>query len=246
MSAVGDLDQTLAQVVDRITAALGLLTTAQDACDEAGEVLGFALEGTASPEALEVLAIVEPTSDELIHAYQSGSRVIELITTYRRGLEVQSAVDSTPPSAAHPSTAGRIPTDAAHDRDWANQVRKRLPKWMDGHQTTGFGYDCDGTEHRITSGYDLSLSEPARLALHNSETFPTDDRGAPTVTLHVEVKYAQMMRRAGQTYGVVIINKLMCDGCRDAVPEILPQGSVLAVWEPGAAQPHILKGAARP
>ncbi len=127
MSAVGDLDQALAQVVDRITAVLGLLVTAQDACDEAGEVLGFALDGTADPEALEVLAAVEPTSDELIHAYQAAHHVIELIVTYRRCLEVQHAIDTTPPSAAHPSTAGRIPTDAAHDRWWVEQRANGYP-----------------------------------------------------------------------------------------------------------------------
>ncbi|MBB5156411.1 DddA-like double-stranded DNA deaminase toxin [Saccharopolyspora phatthalungensis] len=201
MSALGDLDQTLAQVVDRITAALGLLATAQDACDEAGEILGFALEGTADPEALEVLAVVEPTSDELIHAFQAAHRVIELITTYRRCLEVQQAIDSTPPSAAHPSTAGRIPTDAARDRRWVEQARKRLPR-REGGQTTGFGYDRDGTEFRITSGRE-DISESARLILHNSDRFtPHSNRGAPTMITHVETKYAQMMREAGQTYEI--------------------------------------------
>ncbi|WP_223839935.1 hypothetical protein [Saccharopolyspora pogona] len=187
MSAVSDLDQALAQVVDRITAALGLLTAAQDACDEAGEVLGFALEGTADAAALEVLAAVEPTSDELIHAYQAATCVIELITTYRRGLEVQQAVDKSPPSAAHPSTAGRIPTDASHDRRWVEQARKRLPRW-EGGQTTGFGYDRDGTEFRITSGRE-DISECVRLTLHNSDVFPpSDSRGAPAVFTHVEGK----------------------------------------------------------
>lgn len=248
VSAVGDLDQALAQVVDRITAALGLLTAAQDACDEAGEVLGFALEGTTDPAALEVLAAVEPTSDELIHAYQAAHRVIELITTYRRGLEVQQAVDKTPRSVAHPSTAGRIPTDAAHDRRWVEQIRKRLPRW-EGGQTTGFGYDRDGTEFRITSGRE-DISESARLTLHNSDRFtPHSDRGAPTMITHVETKYAQMMREAGQTYGVIVLNNAVCNmdtGCGAAVRAILPLGSVLVVWQPGATKPIEINGEARP
>ncbi|MBB5155096.1 DddA-like double-stranded DNA deaminase toxin [Saccharopolyspora phatthalungensis] len=246
MSALGDLDQTLAQVVDRITAALGLLVTAQDACYEAGEILGFALEGTADPEALEVLAGLAPTGDELIHAYQAGHRVIELITTYRRCLEVQQAIDTIPPSAAHPSTAGRVPTDAARDPKWADQIRKRLPSRGDGGQTIGFGFDRDGTELHITSGHDVSLSEPARLTLHNSRNFWTDSRGAPTVTLHVEVKYVEMMRQAGQTYGVVVVNNEVCMGCRSAVPELLPEGSTLVVWQPGSSQPLTFIGRARP
>ncbi|MBB5159446.1 DddA-like double-stranded DNA deaminase toxin [Saccharopolyspora phatthalungensis] len=175
--------------------------------------------------------------------------MIELISTYRRSLEVRQAVESTPPSAAHPSTAGRIPTDTAHDRDWAEHARSRLPKRKKGDQTTGFGYDRDGTEHHITSGRDPAFSEEARLILHNSPRFLTDHRGAPTVVLHVEVKYALMMRRAGQTYGVVVLNKAICDlrrGCGAAVRAILPQGSVLVVWEPGATKPIELLGEARP
>ncbi|MBB5152496.1 DddA-like double-stranded DNA deaminase toxin [Saccharopolyspora phatthalungensis] len=248
MSAVGDLDQALAQVVDRITAVLGLLVTAQDACDEAGEVLGFALDGTADPEALEVLAAVEPTSDELIHAYQAAHHVIELIVTYRRCLEVQHAIDTTPPSAAHPSTAGRIPTDAAHDRWWVEQLRQRLPRW-EGGQTVGFGYDREGTEFRIASGRE-DISERVRLTLHNSDVFPpTDDRGPPAVFTHVETKYAQMMKESGQTYGVVVVNNRMCpgdQGCEAAVRAILPCGSVLVVWTPGRDRPIEIHGKARP
>ncbi|MGI8310744.1 DddA-like double-stranded DNA deaminase toxin [Saccharopolyspora hattusasensis] len=192
---------------------------------------------------------MEPTSDELIHAYQPAHRVIELITTYRRGLEVQQAVDATPPSAAHPSTAGRIPTDAAHDGRWVEQIRKRLPEFTGG-QTTGVVYDRDGTEFRTTSGRESDISERVRLTLHNSEVFvPIDSRGAPAVFTHVEAKYAQRMRDIGQTYGIVVLNRAICDmerGCGAAVRAILPRGSVLVVWEPGATKPIELHGEARP
>ncbi|GAA0512199.1 hypothetical protein GCM10009545_12770 [Saccharopolyspora thermophila] len=46
MSAVGNLDQALAQVVDQTTAALTILTAVQDAWDERGLALASALDGT--------------------------------------------------------------------------------------------------------------------------------------------------------------------------------------------------------
>lgn len=245
MSAVGDLDRALAQVGEGVAAALTALTVAQDAWDEREQAL-YVLEGTNDPDALDVLAGHQPISDDMIRAYQIISRARELVESYRTGLEVQQAIDITPPSAAHPSTAGRIPTDAARDQQWADQVRKRIPSRGDSGQTTGFGYDKDGIEHHISSGHDPALSEQARLTLHNSKDFPTDPRGAPTVVLHVEVKYAQMMRQAGQTYGVVVVNNEVCKGCRKAVPELLPEGSTLVVWQPGSSQPLTFKGRARP
>ena len=110
-------------------------------------------------------------------------------------------------------------------------------------------YDQDGVEFSLASGRD-DESERIRLSLHDSEVFPTsDDRGAPVVYTHVEAKYAQRMREAGQTHGVVVLNRTICNmgfGCGAAVRAILPHGSTLTVWEPGATRPVEIRGEAKP
>ncbi|WP_019855999.1 DddA-like double-stranded DNA deaminase toxin [Actinopolyspora mortivallis] len=158
--------------------------------------------------------------------------------------------EQPPPSLPHPSTLGRVPTDAARDRSWGERVRERLPDYTGG-QTTGLVSDRDGTELTETSGRE-DISERARLTLHNSPVFPADDRGAPAVYTHVETKYAPRMKERGQTYGVIVLNNRMCPGKQNceaavaAVAAILPQGSTLVVWQPGASQPKEIHGKARP
>ncbi len=171
------------------------------------------------------------------------------INTYRTYLVVGDAVGSAGPNIPHPSTSGRVPSEASQDRSWVDRVRDRLPSHTGG-QTTGLVYDRDGNELQMTSGRDEDISERVRLSLHNSTVFPpTDDRGPPAVFTHVEAKYAQMMRDTGQTHGTVVLNNDMCPGdqnCAAAVRAILPRGSVLTVWPPGRSQPIEIHGEATP
>ncbi|PRW62102.1 hypothetical protein CEP50_17345 [Actinopolyspora mortivallis] len=71
--------------------------------------------------------------------------------------------------------------------------------------------------------------------------------GPPGVSQHVETQAAMRMREAGVTHGAVTINNEMCSGrwrCERAIQAILPKGSVLDVWEPGATQPRRIEGQA--
>ncbi|ASU79843.1 hypothetical protein CDG81_18025 [Actinopolyspora erythraea] len=71
--------------------------------------------------------------------------------------------------------------------------------------------------------------------------------GPPAVSQHVETQAAMRMREAGITHGAVTINNRMCSGdlsCEKAIRTILPRGSVLDVWEPGATQPRRIEGQA--
>ncbi|MEY8041252.1 DddA-like double-stranded DNA deaminase toxin [Saccharopolyspora cebuensis] len=249
MSAIEDLARRLGAIEGMLGRAREALLMAQDRHAEAEAPL-WLLDGTHDPEALDALQNYAVGGAEMLRAWQLLAHVIDAVTAYRAGLEVTEAVERTPPSASHPSTTGKVPTDAARDRSWIDAVRERLPKRDGGiGQTSGIVYDRDGHEIRIISGRE-EISERVRLGLHNSDVFPPiDDRGGPGVMLHVEAKYAQRMKETGQTYGVAVLNNGMCTGdynCQAAVAAILPLGSVLAVWEPGRDQPIEIHGKARP
>lgn len=85
--------------------------------------------------------------------------------------------------------------------------------------------------------------------LLSSDRFPLRrrDLGPPAVSDHVETKAAMRLREARVTSGAVCINNTICDGmlnCVAAVRAILPAGSTLAVWEPGASTPIEITGEA--
>ncbi|WP_433869516.1 DddA-like double-stranded DNA deaminase toxin [Saccharopolyspora sp. CA-218241] len=78
---------------------------------------------------------------------------------------------------------------------------------------------------------------------------PYSDAGPPSMVTHVETKYATMMRESGQTYGVIVLNNAVCNlktGCGASARAILPRGSTLVIWEPGATSPVEIHGEARP
>ncbi|SFT93025.1 SCP1.201-like deaminase [Actinopolyspora lacussalsi subsp. righensis] len=202
-------------------------------------------QGSTSPELAEAVALLEQARELIDDVLALSDNTRGHLVSYLATLGVTS--EQPPPSLPHPSTTPRTPTDSSRDHSWIDQVRQRLPEHTGG-QTTGLTYDQDGTELTETSGRE-EVSERARLNLHDSTWFSTDDRGAPAVFTHVEVKYAQRMKERGQTHGVVVLNNPICDmerGCGAAVQAILPQGSTLVVWEPGATKPIELRGKARP
>ncbi|GAB3555441.1 hypothetical protein J2S53_003423 [Actinopolyspora lacussalsi] len=194
-------------------------------------------QGSTSPELAEAVALLEQARELIDDVLALSDNTRGHLVNYLATLGVTS--ERPPPSLPHPSTFPRVPTDAARDRTWIDQVRQRLPEHTGG-QTT---------ELTETSGRD-EASERARLNLHNSTVFPSDDRGAPTVYTHVETKYAPRMKERGQTHGVIVLNKDMCSGqrgnCYQAVRAILPRGSTLVVWKPGKQHPVTIHGEARP
>ncbi|MFI0468675.1 DddA-like double-stranded DNA deaminase toxin [Saccharopolyspora sp. 5N102] len=251
MSAVGDLEKKLALVIEKITVALTNITVAQDVMDEGIAALQLALSGTEDPEALEALAAITPVSDDLISTYGFASKVRDAVTTYRQGLEVQEAVETSSTSIPHPSThkAHRL-VGAATDPKWARERFAELPKREHGGPTHGTFVDTDGTHTPLVSGSDRE-SHTASLTLLNSKRFPQikNPSGSPAAADHVEAKAAQRMRDSGQTYGVLVINNTMCTGplrCGKAVRAILPEGATLVVWEPNTDRPTTITGEAQP
>jgi hypothetical protein len=141
-------------------------------------------------------------------------------------------------------------TAAASDAAWAADriewLRTNVTK-----VTTGLFFDADGTEHTIHSGYDEN-SDLAEQALRDAGVeFPPV--GRHPAAAHVETKIAARMRENDITHGVVVINNPRgpCGAdptserrfsCGIAVPAILPAGSTLAVWFPGAVEAVMLNG----
>ncbi|KGI82317.1 hypothetical protein IL38_06185 [Actinopolyspora erythraea] len=202
-------------------------------------------QGSTSPDLAEAVTLLEQTRELIDDVLALSDTTRGHLVSYLATLGMTG--EQPPPSLPHPSTRPRIPTDTSHDHSWIEQVRQRLPEHTGG-QTTGLTYDQDGTELTETSGRE-EVSDRARLTPHNSTLFPADDRGAPAVSTHVETKYAQRMRERGQTHGVVVLNNRICPGeqnCEAAVAAILPQGSTLVVWQPGASRPKEIHGKARP
>ncbi|TDQ04404.1 DddA-like double-stranded DNA deaminase toxin [Labedaea rhizosphaerae] len=144
------------------------------------------------------------------------------------------------PATAH-ADSGSCPDDideAAEDADWAAD---RIASIEDDPVTTGLLYDEDGTEMRIESGesgdaYDLALEY---LQVYPSSVVGDQPKGRQAAG-HVESKAAALMRSAGQTSGVLVINhpRGPCPyasrvGCGAAMQLILPEGSTITVWWPG-------------
>lgn len=169
MSAIEDLTRRIQDVEEMLNRAREALLAAQDRHAECEQPL-WLLDGTHDPDALDALQGYAAGGAEMLRAWQMLTLVINAVATYRARLEVTGAVERTPPSASHPSTTGRVPTDAARDRSWVDAVRARLPQRRQG-QTSGIVHDRDGNEHLITSGRE-EISDQARLSLHNADRFP--------------------------------------------------------------------------
>jgi hypothetical protein len=156
---------------------------------------------------------------------------------------------------AEASTGDACPDDvtaAASDAEWA-EGRIASLRDKDAKITTGLFYEPDGTEHTYWSGFD-ECADQAELALRAAGVeFPPV--GRHPAAAHVETKIAALMRENEITFGVVVINNARgpCGAdptaerqfsCGVAVPAVLPAGSTLAVWFPGAVEAVMLRGQA--
>ncbi|SFD70354.1 SCP1.201-like deaminase [Actinopolyspora alba] len=120
------------------------------------------------------------------------------------------------------------------------------PIWNAGTERWERGPDSEETPEQRTQRERVSRID---VVLTGDPTFGGDRlrAGPPAVSQHVETQAAMRMREAGITHGAVTINNRMCSGdlsCEKAIRTILPRGSILDVWEPGATQPRRIEGQA--
>lgn len=159
----------------------------------------------------------------------------------------QASADSATGDGCPDSLGG-----AATDAEWAADRIESL-RGKDAKLTTGLFFDADGAEQTIDSGYDEDADLAEQDLRDAGVEFPPV--GRYPAAAHVETKIAALMRENGITFGVVVINNPRgpCGAdptserrfsCGVAVPAILPAGSTLAVWFPGAVEAVMLRGQA--
>lgn len=126
---------------------------------------------------------------------------------------------------------------AAGNAEWAAD---RISTIAGDPITTGLLYDQDGHEEKIGSGEGGTAYEQAMKYLSDYSAVLGDQPRGKQAAGHVEPKAAAMMRTAGQTDGVLLINNPSgpCPyasriGCGRAMRLILPVGSTIVVWWPG-------------
>jgi len=119
--------------------------------------------------------------------------------------------------------------------------------------TTGRIFDSAGNtiadELEAGGSSDLTKATDAYLRQNGA---PINPRAAYyPASQHVEAQYAMWMSQNGVTDATVVMNNAegVCAGtygCQGAVQVILPEGSTMTVWYPGATEPVVIRGAGAP
>jgi hypothetical protein len=124
---------------------------------------------------------------------------------------------------------------------WAELQQRQLTN-AEATVTTGLLYTDTNGENptTLTSDERGSNFDLAWQYLQSVSTIKGQPLGSKQAAGHVEPKAAALMRHAGETYGVLVINNPAgpCPyasgiGCVLAMRLILPKGSEMAVWWPG-------------
>lgn len=117
--------------------------------------------------------------------------------------------------------------------------------------TTGRIFDSSGNAIRneIEAGGSSDLVEATDTYLRQNGA-PINPRATYyPAAQHVESQYAMWMRQNGITDATVVMNNTegVCGGiygCQSAITAILPEGSTMIVWYPGAIGPVVIPGGA--
>lgn len=140
--------------------------------------------------------------------------------------------------------------------DFVKNAIKDLQNQRVGNETKGRIFDSSGRQigNDVKSGSDSATSDIDKFLKDSPNIENTRARSGkllnqPAAT-HVETKYAWWLRQQENT-GIkdvtVVINnaKGVCGypfGCQSAVRAILPRGTTMRVWYPGATEPEVLEG----
>ncbi|WP_434975091.1 DddA-like double-stranded DNA deaminase toxin [Streptomyces collinus] len=130
-------------------------------------------------------------------------------------------------------------------------VQGVLTELSDKRVTTGRIFDSSGKEvfQEIEAGGDSALvrDTDAYLREHGAPINPKAEYYP--ASQHVESQYAMWMRQKKITNATVVMNNAtgVCVGkygCLKGVEKILPEGSTMTVWYPGAPKPTVIIGKA--
>ncbi|MEV6947333.1 DddA-like double-stranded DNA deaminase toxin [Streptomyces sp. NPDC051172] len=130
-------------------------------------------------------------------------------------------------------------------------VAKVLAELADRRVTTGRIFDSSGKEvfKEIEAGGGGALVDATDEYLRKYGTAIHPKAKYYPAAQHVESQYAMWMRQNGVTNATVVMNNAegVCGGpygCLRAVKTILPEGSRMTIWYPGALKPEVILGEA--
>nr|WSY52134.1 DNRLRE domain-containing protein [Streptomyces sp. NBC_00886] len=146
------------------------------------------------------------------------------------------------------SSGGGSAKAAEPDSLDVEQVQKEL---AGKRVTTGRIFDSEGNSiyDEIEAGGNSDLVKETDAYLRENGA-PINPRATYyPAAQHVESQYAMWMRENGIPSATVVMNNTegVCGGmygCQSAIKAILPEGSSMSVWYPGATEPVIIPGAA--
>jgi hypothetical protein len=132
-----------------------------------------------------------------------------------------SAEDGPPPKISHGEALGLL-----------RKLPVRLGKIGHREKTRGIWKGDDGNEHDLISGQGDYYRQAQEFAIKHRLGEPP---GSLSITSHVEIKFAMLMRERGLMNETIVINKETCKGdasCDKWLPYFLPPGAKLTVYGP--------------
>ncbi|WP_144311998.1 DddA-like double-stranded DNA deaminase toxin [Actinopolyspora erythraea] len=241
MSPLRDVLDALDQCLTKLDEGQDALRSALEALEEAGQLHVFGvLLVSLDAEAQQVLASAEQAAEDMVRADQILKRAYDLITRYRCSIATSVPSQCSAPSVSAESQAPVLSRPRFNTASWADDVRQDI---QHRNPTVGLVFDDHGSPaltdlDDLRSGPDIAAQE-IDIFLKNHPQFPKQRRADVPIASaeHVETKIAMEMRKRGLEHLTVVINNP-----RGVLSAILPQGSSITVWLPGADVPSELYG----
>ena len=219
MASVGEVAAAIREVVDRLRDSHRALSLARRGLDSAGSRTAGATEGSSSTEAEAVVIALCSASESAAAVQDHMVAAVEGLNRYLVDIGAKPSISAHADRAsAGPQTEQEPPCPAAVGR-----FARRLPaRTSDKSPVHGFLVAPNGSAIPVTSGKNMdTVSDLLRTY-------------RPIAVDHAEGRAARQMRRYAVTKADLVINDEPCNypqvGCRDAVPEMLPEGSTLTIW----------------
>jgi RHS repeat-associated protein len=162
--------------------------------------------------------------------------------------------DSSGDGNSNPGASGDDPNDLPNLPNLAKEdanIEQALRQLANKRVTTGQILDSSGKviSREIEAGGSSDLVKQTDAYLRQNGAPLNPKAEYYPASQHVEAQYAMWMRQKGVTDATVVINNAegVCSGiygCQAAVREILPEGSTMTIWYPGATEPVVIPGEA--
>lgn len=236
MSALEEVEQALANAVDKLDAATAQIGAALDRGDESRTALGQALEGAHDNDALEALGLQQTAADELAAVRRKVTVMRARVVAYRSSVAGSQSGGSASPEPERPAPNHPVNAVGVDGSEYPSSAAWAVPELPPRVQQRG-----DRTVGKVKIGDQALPSE-----FQSGQRDVWSDEAAQRITelgirvpaylaYHVEARAAAMMIRSGVTSGEVVINNVPCGyqtrppGCHQLLEPFLPAGSQVTV-----------------